>query len=271
MFASSGAIAKSIGPLALRWYGLPIATGVMLRTSLAHREAIRRGQDPDKLLNLIMLTALSALVGARLYYVLFTLEYSLAQPLKIFAIWEGGLAIHGGLIAGAIATIAYCRSAGLSVLATTDIMVPDVAIGQAVGRWRNYFSREAFGVPTDRAWQLSIEPASRPAQLKSIEDFHPTFLYESLWDLLVFCRPWFGLRKRPEGRPGTLTLCYLGLYPRGRFGVEGHRIDSLMRGSLRVAQAMSLLLMLVSAVGLALMLRKRLVDAGPADRVGRGL
>ncbi len=102
MFASPGAIAIQIGPLAIRWYGLLIATGVMLGTSLAHREAIRRGQDPDKLLNLIMMTVVSALMGARLYYVLFNLAYYMAQPRKIFAIWEGGLAIHGGLIAGAI-------------------------------------------------------------------------------------------------------------------------------------------------------------------------
>jgi len=270
MFASPGAIAIEVGPLAIRWYGLLIATGVMLGTSLAHREATRRGQDPDKLLNLIILTVLSALVGARLYYVLFNLEYYLAQPLKIFAIWEGGLAIHGGLIAGAIATTAYCRSAGLSVPATTDIMVPGVTIGQAIGRWGNFFNQEAFGVPTDLPWKLYIEPAYRPPQLKSFEYFHPTFLYESLWDLLVFCLLWFGLRKRLEGRPGALTLCYLGLYSLGRFWVEGLRIDSLMLGSLRVAQVMSLLLMLVSAVGLVLMLRKRPMDADHADRLRRG-
>ncbi len=255
MFASPGAIAIQIGPLAVRWYGLLIAAGVMLGTSLAHRDAIRRGQDPDKLLNLILVMVLSALVGARLYYVLFNLDYYSAHPQKIFAIWEGGLAIHGGLIAGAIATVLYCRSMRLSIPVTMDIFVPGVAIGQAVGRWGNFFNQEAFGVPTNLPWKLYIDPYHRPPQLKAFEYFHPTFLYESLWNLLVFCVLWFILRKRLEGRPGALTLWYLGLYSVGRFFVEGLRIDSLMLGSFRVAQLMSLVLIVVPAVGLILMMR----------------
>jgi len=257
MFASPGAIVFQFGPLAVRWYGLLIATGVMLGTSLAHREAIRRGQDPDRLLNLIIVTVLSALGGARLYYVLFNWDYYGAQPQKIFAIWEGGLAIHGGLIAGALATLIYCRVTGLSVLLTMDILAPGVAIGQAIGRWGNFFNQEAFGVPTDLPWKLYIDPYHRPPDLKSFDYFHPTFLYESLWNLLVFCVLWFGLRRRLEGRPGALVLCYLGLYSLGRFFVEGLRIDSLMLGSLRAAQVMSLLLVAASAAGLALVMRKR--------------
>jgi phosphatidylglycerol---prolipoprotein diacylglyceryl transferase len=257
MFASPGAIAIQLGPLAIRWYGLLIATGVMLGTTLAHREAIRRGQDPDTLLNLIVASVLSALVGARLYYVLFNWEYYGAQPAKILAIWEGGLAIHGGLIAGAIATILYCRSSRLPVLVTTDILVPGVAIGQAIGRWGNFFNQEAFGVPTDLPWRLYIDPVHRPAHLRQFDFFHPTFLYESLWNLLVFGLLWFGLRKRLEGRPGALTLCYLGLYSVGRFFVEGLRIDSLMLGQLRAAQAVSLVLVVAAGAGLALMERRR--------------
>ena len=196
MFSSPGAIVFQFGPLAVRWYGLLIATGVMLGTSLAHREAIRRGQDPDRLLNLIIVTVLSALGGARLYYVLFNWDYYGAQPQKIFAIWEGGLAIHGGLIVGALATFIYCRVTGLSVLLTMNILAPGVAIGQAIGRWGNFFNQEAFGVPTDLPWKLYIDPYHRPPDLKSFDYFHPTFLYESLWNLLVFCVLWFGLRKR---------------------------------------------------------------------------
>jgi phosphatidylglycerol---prolipoprotein diacylglyceryl transferase len=124
MFASPGSIAFQIGPLAVRWYGLLIAAGVMLGTTLAHREALRRGQDPDKLLNLIVVVVLSALLGARLYYVLFNWDYYGTQLPKVFAIWEGGLAIHGGLIAGALATLLYCRTVGLSVPMTMDIMAP---------------------------------------------------------------------------------------------------------------------------------------------------
>lgn len=246
-----------LGPLAVRWYGLLIASGVMLGTTLAHREAIRRGQDPDRLLNLIVVTVLSALAGARLYYVLFNWEYYAGQAHKVFAIWEGGLAIHGGLIGGAIATILYCRSARLSIPVTTDILVPGVTIGQAIGRWGNFFNQEAFGIPTDLPWKLYIDPYHRPPHLKGFEYFHPTFLYESLWNLLVFCMLWFGLRKRLETKPGALTLCYLGLYSGGRFFVEGLRIDSLMLGDLRAAQVVSLILVAASAIGLLWTVRKR--------------
>ena len=257
MFTSPGAVAFQFGPLAIRWYGILIATGVLLGTTLAHREAIRRRQDPDKILNAIVLTVLVALLGARLYYVLFNWEYYAANPRKVFAVWEGGLAIHGGLIAGALATILYCRRAGLSLPVTLDIMVPGVAIGQAIGRWGNFFNQEAFGAPTDLPWRLYIDPAYRPQYLASFEYFHPTFLYESLWNLLVFTMLWFGLRKRLDRKAGALTLCYLGLYSIGRYFVEGLRIDSLMLGSFRAAQVASVLLVAGSALGLALMLRRK--------------
>ncbi len=257
MFASPGAIALQLGPLAIRWYGILIATGVLLGTTLAHREAIRRGQDPDRILNAIVLTVLLGLLGGRLYYVLFNWEYYGANLGKIFAVWEGGLAIHGGLIVGAVAAILYCRYAQMSIPVTLDIMAPGVAIGQAIGRWGNFFNQEAFGVPTELPWRLFIDPAHRPPWLASFEYFHPTFLYESLWNFLVFAILWFGLRKRLEGKPGALTLCYLGLYSIGRYFVEGLRIDSLMLGSFRAAQVASILLVAASALGLALMLRRK--------------
>jgi phosphatidylglycerol---prolipoprotein diacylglyceryl transferase len=257
MFASPGAIAIQLGPLAVRWYGLLIAAGVLLGSTLAHREAIRRGQDPDVLLNGIVLTVITALAGARLYYVLFNWDYYSAHPSKIVAVWEGGLAIHGGLIVGAIATALYCRHARLSLPVTTDIMSPCVAIAQAIGRWGNFFNQEAFGTPTDLPWRLYIDPAHRPPQFAGFEYYHPTFLYESLWNFLVFLLLWFGLRKRLESRPGSLTLCYLGLYSIGRFFVEGLRTDSLMLGSLRAAQVVSLLLVAASGIGLLLMAAKK--------------
>jgi len=257
MFASPGAIAFQFGPLAIRWYGILIATGVLLGTTLAHREAIRRGEDPDKILNAIVLTVLFGLLGGRLYYVLFNWEYYGANPRKILAVWEGGLAIHGGLIAGTLAAVLYCRGTGLRLPVTLDIMAPGVAIGQAIGRWGNFFNQEAFGVPTDLPWKLYIDPTHRPAWLGSFDYFHPTFLYESLWNFLVFAALWFGLRNRLQGKPGALTLCYLGLYSIGRFFVEGLRIDSLMLGSFRAAQVASVLLVAGSALGLALMLRRK--------------
>jgi len=253
VFASPGAIAFQLGPIALRWYGLLIAAGVLLGAVLVRREATRHRLDPDRLLNVVVLAVLTGLVGARLYYVGFRWEHYAANPLKVFALWEGGLAIHGGLIAGGLATILYCRHTGFSIPVTTDIFVPAIALGQAIGRWGNFFNQEAFGIPTDLPWKLYIDPDYRPPHLAGFEYFHPTFLYESLWNLLVFLILWFGLRKRLEDRPGALTLCYLALYSLGRFFTEALRIDSLMLGSLRVAQLVSLVLFLGATLGLLLL------------------
>jgi phosphatidylglycerol:prolipoprotein diacylglycerol transferase len=250
MFTSPGPIALQIGPLSIRWYGLLIATAVLLGTSLAHREAIQRREDPDQLLNVIVLGVMAALVGARLYYVLFNWGYYAPKPSKILAVWEGGLAIHGGILGGALATVIYTIRKKLPTLTYMDIMAPSLALGQAIGRWGNFFNQEAFGTPTDVAWKLYIEPYHRPPQLATFEFFHPTFLYESVWDLAVFGILYFLLRRRLEQTPGALVLCYLGLYSFGRFFIEALRIDSLMLGPIRVAQAVSFALMVASLLGL---------------------
>ncbi|PWB81358.1 MAG: prolipoprotein diacylglyceryl transferase [Candidatus Methylomirabilota bacterium] len=251
MFASPGPFVFQIGPLAIRWYGLLFATGVLLGTWLAQREAIRRGEDPEQLLNVIVYGVMAGLIGARLYYVLFNWGYYSATPLKIFAVWEGGLAIHGGLLAGGLTAVIYAIRKKLPVLTYLDIMAPSAPLGQAIGRWGNFFNQEAFGTPTDLPWKLYIEPYHRPPELATFEYFHPTFLYESLWNVLVFAILYFVLRGRLQRIPGALMLCYVGLYSVGRFFVEGLRIDSLMLGPLRVAQVMSLILIVLSAAGLA--------------------
>ena len=250
MFASPGPIALQIGPLAIRWYGLLIATAVLLGTSLAHREAVRRREDPDQLLNVIVLGVMAALVGARLYYVLFNWGYYAPRPFKILAVWEGGLAIHGGIVGGVLATVIYTRRKKLPTWTYMDIMAPSLALGQAIGRWGNFFNQEAFGTPTALPWKLYIEPYHRPPQLAAFEFFHPTFLYESVWDLAVFAVLYFLLSRRLERIPGALVLCYLVLYSFGRFFIEALRIDSLMVGPVRVAQAVSLALVVASLLGL---------------------
>jgi phosphatidylglycerol:prolipoprotein diacylglycerol transferase len=251
MFASPGPFVLQIGPLSVRWYGLLFATAVLLGTWLAQREAIRRGEDPDQLLNVIVFGVMWGLLGARLYYVLFNWGYYSSRPLKILAVWEGGLAIHGGLLAGGLAAVIYSVRKKLPVLTYLDIMAPSAPLGQAIGRWGNFFNQEAFGVPTDLPWKLYIEPSHRPPDLASYEYFHPTFLYESLWNLLVFAMLYFLLRRRLQRIPGALLLCYVGLYSVGRFFVEGLRIDSLMLGPVRAAQVMSLILIALSLIGLA--------------------
>lgn len=139
MFASPGPFVLQIGPLSIRWYGLLFATAVLLGTSLAHREAIRRGEDPEQLLNVIVFGVMCGLIGARLYYVLFNWGYYGSRPLKILAVWEGGLAIHGGLLVGALAAAVYSIRKKLPVLTYMDIMAPSLPVGQAIGRWGNFF------------------------------------------------------------------------------------------------------------------------------------
>lgn len=257
MFASPGAIAVQIGPIVIRWYGLLIAIAVLLGTALAHREATRRGENLDQLMNTIVVAVFSGLVGGRLYYVLFNWSYYTKQPAKILAVWEGGLAIHGAILAGVLAISLYGRLKRLPIARYLDIVAPPFALGQAIGRWGNFFNQEAFGTPTDLPWKLYIDPYHRPPSLQRYEYFHPTFLYESLWDLVVFGLLYFLLRKRVEDEPGALALCYLGLYSFGRFFIESLRVDSLMLGPFRAAQVVSAILLALSAIWLSLKLRRR--------------
>jgi len=253
MFASPGAIAFQVGPLSIRWYGVIMAAAVLLGATLAYREASRRGQAAEHLLNLVVAAVLVGVVGARLYYVLFNWDYYSVRPAKILALWEGGLAIHGGFISGTFAVAAFWRSVRLAMPVVLDILTPGVALGQAVGRWGNFFNQEAFGAPTSLPWKLYVEPAYRPPELAGVEYFHPTFLYESLWNLAVFAVLWFGLRRRLEKQPGALALCFVGLYSMGRYAVEGLGLDSLMLHGIRAAQAVSLLLLAGSSFALLVM------------------
>jgi phosphatidylglycerol:prolipoprotein diacylglycerol transferase len=212
---------------------------------LAYRDAQRRGVDPEELLKASELALLGALVGARLYYVAFTWDYYGRFPLKIFAVWEGGLAIHGGILGGLLLGGSYTWWRSLPLARYLDIVAPSLALGQAIGRWGNFFNEEAFGTPTSLPWKLYISPPHRPLFYAQEEFFHPTFLYESLWDLLVFGLLVWVLRDRVARAPSCRFWIYVGLYSAGRLFVEGLRTDSLMLGSIRVAQ-------LASGVGIVL-------------------
>ena len=257
MFHSPGAIAIHVGPIAIRWYGLLMATAMALGLWLAHRDARRRDLDPESLLKAAELALLGGLIGARLYYVLFNLDYYSQFPGKIFAVWEGGLAIHGGVLGGVLVGGVYAWRRRLPLRQFLDVAAPSLALGQAIGRWGNFFNEEAFGRPTDLPWKLFISPPHRPLQYAQSEYFHPTFLYESLWDLVVFALLFFILRDRLKRAPGALFLAYLGLYSLGRLFTEGLRTDPLMLGSLRIAQIVSLLGMAAAAVGVPLLWRNR--------------
>ncbi len=256
MFRSPGPVALQFGPLTFRWYGILMASAMGLGLWLAHRDARRRGMDPEPLLKAAELALLGGLVGARLYYVLFNLDYYSQLPTKIFAVWEGGLAIHGGVIGGIVVGGGYAWWQRLPVLRYLDIAAPSLILGQAIGRWGNFFNEEAFGTPTDLPWKLYIPSPQRPTEYAQSEFFHPTFLYESLWDALVFVLLVRVFRDRLARAPGALFLTYLGLYSIGRFFTEGLRTDALMAGSIRVAQLVSAMGVAVALVGVPLLARR---------------
>ena len=256
MFRSPGPIALSIGPLSIRWYGVLMATAMALGLWLAYRDARRRGLDPEAMLTCSELALLGALVGARLYYVLFNLDSYLRDPRRIIAVWEGGLAIHGGIIGGLLVGGGYALRRHLPLRRYLDVVAPSLALGQAIGRWGNFFNEEAFGTPTDLPWKLYISPLHRPPIYASADYFHPAFLYESLWDLGTFLILRLVLRDRLARAPGTLFLAYLGIYSAGRFMTEAIRTDPLMLGPLRVAQLVSLVCIGLAVVAIPLLLRR---------------
>jgi phosphatidylglycerol:prolipoprotein diacylglycerol transferase len=223
---------------------------------LAYREARRRGVDPDELLKTSELALVGGLIGARLYYVAFSWEYYSQFPQKIIAVWEGGLAIHGGILGGLLLGGAYAWRKRLPLALYLDIVAPSLALGQGIGRWGNFFNEEAFGRPTDLPWKLFVSPPHRPLPYIRQDFFHPTFLYESLWDLGVFGLLVLVFRQRLARSSGALFLTYVGLYSAGRFWVEGLRTDSLMLGPVRVAQLVSLLGLAVALAGIPLLLRR---------------
>jgi phosphatidylglycerol:prolipoprotein diacylglycerol transferase len=244
--------------VSIRWYGVLIASSMALGLWLSSREATRRGESPDDLLKAAEIALIGGLIGARFYYVLFNLDYYQTQPWwRTFAVWEGGLAIHGGLIAGLLTGGAYVWAKGLPLLTYLDIVAPPLVLAQAIGRWGNFFNEEAFGRPTELPWKLFISEPRRPPAYVDHQFFHPTFLYESLWNAGAFLLLYFVLRRRLERAPGALFLAYLGIYSLGRFWVEGLRTDSLMLGSLRIAQLVSVGAVVVAAVGIPILLRRR--------------
>jgi len=256
MFRSPGPVAVFIGPLGIRWYGVLMATAMAVGLWLAYRDARRRGLDPEQLLTCSELGLLGALVGARLYYVLFNLESYLRDPRRIVAVWEGGLAIHGGIIGGLVVGGIYAWRRRLPLRQYLDVVAPSLALGQAIGRWGNFFNEEAFGTPTDLPWKLFISPLHRPRPFESVEFFHPAFLYESLWDLGTFLLLRLVLRDRLARAPGALFIAYLGIYSAGRFMTEAIRTDPLMLGSLRVAQLVSLACVALALVAIPMLLRR---------------
>lgn len=228
-------VAFTIGGIAVRWYGILISVGMFLGLYLALREIRRLGEDEDKFITLFLYAIPAAIAGARLYYVLFSgmLDWYLSHPLQMLDTRQGGLAIHGGLIGGFLVGWLYTRRHGISFRKWADAAAPSVILGQAIGRWGNFFNQEAYGYETNLPWAMYIDGAYR----------HPTFLYEFIWNIFVFV--WLLRQRRHKKFEGEIVLWYFILYSVGRFFIEALRTDSLMLGPLRVAQVVSLLVVVL--------------------------
>jgi phosphatidylglycerol:prolipoprotein diacylglycerol transferase len=254
-FTSPGPIIFELGPFSVRWYGLLIASAVLIGVSLSQFLAVRRNVNPEAINDLAIWLVIAAIPSARLYYVAFQWQDYVRHPDQIIAIWNGGIAIHGAILGGLLASILYSRVKQIPFWQLADLVAPSLILGQAIGRWGNFFNSEAFGAPTDLPWKLLIPPERRPPGFGNVAYFHPTFLYESCWNLMVFTLLitlfLWGLKSKSQLKLGTLFLVYLVAYSCGRFWIEGLRTDSLMLGPLRIAQVVSLVQIALGSFGLA--------------------
>ena len=249
--------AFSLGPLDVRWYALFILTGIFVAIGLSSWLAGQRGLDPDFLLDMAPIVVISALVGARVYYILLRWDYFLDHPGEAFNVRLGGMTIHGGLVAGVLALWWYTRRHNQPLLTWADVVAPGLAIGQAIGRWGNWANQEAFGTPTDLPWAVTIDPENRPAEYADVATFHPAFLYESLFNLVnAVVLSWLVLQvpKRGWMRSGDVTGFYLIAYGIARLLIERIRTDSLTIGPWPAAYWLSLGLIIA---GLATMVGVR--------------
>ena len=239
-----------LGFIKIQWYSLTMCLAILSGSLILVKGLKKTGFTQAKIDDLLFGLIACGIIGARLYYILFELPYYLEHPLEIIMIWNGGLALYGSLIGGLIYLIIFCRRENIKVLKMTDMMVIGVTLGQIIGRWGNFFNQEAFGPITSR---VTLEHLFIP---KFIIDgmyingsyYHPTFLYEGLWNfigLIILCIISKYYLKRHDG---SLTAIYFIWYGLGRFMIEGYRMDSLMLGALRISQLVSVLIIIIGTM-----------------------
>ncbi len=237
--------AFSLGPVDVRWYALFILTGILCAIGLSSWLAGRRGLDADFLLDIAPWVVFLSIAGARLYYVLLEWDQFRDNPGAALNIRSGGLSIHGALIVGVVTVIVFCHLRGQPFFAWADIIMPGLALGQAIGRWGNWANQEAFGTPTHLPWAVTIDPSRRPEGYEHVATFHPAFLYESVLDLLnAALLSWLVLRlpSMRTLRNGDVLALYLINYGIIRLLIERIRTDSLYIGPLPAAYWLSFLL-----------------------------
>jgi phosphatidylglycerol:prolipoprotein diacylglycerol transferase len=236
-------VAFEVFGIAVRWYGILLSTGIMAGILLAYYEAKRLGYDPEYIIDLALWCVPAAVIGARIYYVIFEWDYYQGNIMKMLNIREGGLAIHGALIAAVLTGYLFTRYRKISFWETADIAAPGIVIGQAIGRWGNFVNAEAHGGPTDLPWGIMVDGVK----------VHPTFLYESLWNIGVLVI--LLLYRKRKKVDGEVFLLYGMLYSAGRFWIEGLRTDSLMFMGMRVAQLISIAI--IAAFGVLMYYRRK--------------
>ncbi|MDZ7677936.1 MAG: prolipoprotein diacylglyceryl transferase [Acidimicrobiales bacterium] len=219
---SSGSL--SLGPLDLRAYGLMIALGVVAAVWLAQRRWEGKGGDHDEIATVAMWAVPAGLIGARLYHVITDWQSYQGRWFDAVKIWEGGLGIPGGMALGVAVGLWVAHRRGIRIPVVLDAAVPALPLAQAIGRWGNWFNQELFGRPTELPWGLEIDPAHRPTDYADHATFHPTFLYESLWNLGL-CLFLIWLNRTGRLRPGFLLAAYAGGYFLARLGIELLRVD----------------------------------------------
>lgn len=237
-------IAFSIFGVDIAWYAIIISFGMILGVLVAMKRAKNEGLDPDIGIEIGIIGIPIGIIGARVYYFIFNYNSDIHVWTDVFSIRSGGLAIHGGIFGGIIAGIIYAKYKNIKFWTLADIVAPSLILGQAIGRWGNYINQEAYGTETTLPWAIEVNG----------QMVHPTFLYESIWNFMVFGFLIYYTNKKKF--TGQIFLLYLMLYSLVRFFIEGLRIDSLMIGDFRVAQIVSFLLIVISLILSRYLLKK---------------
>ena len=227
----------SLGPLNIHFYGVIIACGLMLAVIYAMRRSKEFGLKQDDILDGVLWVAPFAVICARLYYCIFQWDNYAADPISILYIWEGGLAIYGGVIGAVIGIIVVCKWKKIPVTALLDVVAIGFLIGQSMGRWGNFMNREAFGAQTDSFLRMGLYLTENGRYSPEMMFYHPTFLYESAWNAVGFVLLHFLSKRRKYD--GQIALCYVAWYGLGRTMIEGLRTDSLYIGPFRVSQLLA--------------------------------
>jgi len=245
-------VAFSISGFEIRWYGIITALALVIGFVVVYFIARYRGQREEEILNFAPFAVVSSVIFARLIHVAANWSFYSENPVYIFAFRKGGLAIQGAMLGGILTLIIFCRIRKLDFWLWADILAPGLILGQAIGRWGNFFNQEAFGRPTSLPWAIFIEPANRPYDYASYEYFHPTFLYESIANLLLFALLLL-IHRFYKNKPGRLPYglilsIYLGVYSIYRTFIEYYRIDSTLWGSIKVVYIIDLITLVAAIV-----------------------